>query len=168
MINRDQTPEPEDRIVRTWNNGRGPRVSIMLGASEHVVDVKRAIALRDALIEALAAMDTDQWTCPADSSECEIRKRCTNKCGQLVAQPSTAATSRYNHDGSPGWRAGIEASLRNVRWRQSIMSDLQVPGYRAALAELVVFLEAMLARGTERSTCTLDGLAPTQDEGTPR
>lgn len=55
------------------------------------------------------------------------------------------------HDGSPGWRAGIEASIRKVKHRQAILSDFQTPGYRAALADVLTHLEAMLIRGTERS-----------------
>ena len=59
------------------------------------------------------------------------------------------------HDAA--WREGINASLRKVRYRQSVMPDLQTPAYKAALADVSLHLEAMLERGTERTgTCHAD------------
>lgn len=59
------------------------------------------------------------------------------------------------HDGTIGWRAGIEACVRKVKYRQAILPDLQTPAYRAALLDVLVHLEAMLERGTEHSTTSL-------------
>ncbi|MGN6103511.1 MAG: hypothetical protein ACTHU0_00160 [Kofleriaceae bacterium] len=58
---------------------------------------------------------------------------------------------KSEHEGSAGWRAGIEAALRKVRYRMSVLPDLQSPGYRIALDEVIVCLKAMLERGTETS-----------------
>ena len=61
------------------------------------------------------------------------------------------------HDGTPGWRAGVEASIRKVRYRQSVMPDLQTAAYKQALADVALHLEAMLERGCERTgTCIAD------------
>lgn len=54
------------------------------------------------------------------------------------------------------WREGVEASLRKVRYRLSVMPDLQKPAYTAALRDVELHLMAMLERGTERSTTPID------------
>lgn len=63
-------------------------------------------------------------------------------------------------DGSPGWRAGIEACIRKVKYRKSVMPDLQKPAYTAALDDLLLHFEAMLERGTERSTTEVAAVKP--------
>lgn len=60
--------------------------------------------------------------------------------------------SACEHDGTAGWRAGIEASLRRLRAMQSKPRDLHHPAFFAALGELEIKLLAMLERGSERST----------------
>jgi len=60
------------------------------------------------------------------------------------------------HDGSPGWRAGIEASIARVKAMQRKPRDIYHKAYFAALDELLVHLEAMLERGSERSTTSVD------------
>ncbi len=56
------------------------------------------------------------------------------------------------HEGTDAWRAGIEASIRKVRYRQSVMPDLQKEAYKAGLADVLLHLEAMLERNTENAT----------------
>jgi hypothetical protein len=63
--------------------------------------------------------------------------------------------SPRDHEGAPGWLAGIEAAIRKVRYRQGVMPDMQAPAYKAALSEVLVHLEAMLARGTEHATTSI-------------
>lgn len=54
------------------------------------------------------------------------------------------------HEGTEGWRAGIAASIRKVHYRKMVMPDLQPPAYKAALEDILIHLEAMLERNTER------------------
>jgi hypothetical protein len=62
-------------------------------------------------------------------------------------------------DGTSGWRAGVEASIRCVRSRQRTARALQCnASYMQALTETLIFLEDMLERGVEKSVCTLDGV----------
>jgi hypothetical protein len=71
-------------------------------------------------------------------------------------------------EGSSAWRSGITASLRCVRYRQSVMPDLQTPAYKQALADIALHLMAMLERNSEKSTTQLaaiDALAPATKEG---
>lgn len=56
------------------------------------------------------------------------------------------------HEGTAAWREGIQACIRKVRYRKSVMPDLTKPAYAAALDDLLIHFEAMLERGTERST----------------
>jgi hypothetical protein len=63
-----------------------------------------------------------------------------------------------NDEGSPTWRAGIEACIRKVKYRQSVMPSLQHPAYKTALVDLLVHFEAMLVVGKERTGgCVVDG-----------
>lgn len=54
-----------------------------------------------------------------------------------------------------GWRAGIEASISHIKAMQRKPRDLWHAAYFAACDEVLVHLEAMLERGTERSTTEL-------------
>lgn len=60
-------------------------------------------------------------------------------------------TRAAEHESSPGWRAGIEASIRRLEAQLKKPRDLWHPAYFAALDEALVHLQAMLERGTERS-----------------
>ena len=60
------------------------------------------------------------------------------------------------HDGTDAWRAGIEASIRRIKAMQDRPRDLCRPAYFAALDEALVRLEAMLERGSERSSEVCD------------
>ncbi len=68
----------------------------------------------------------------------------------------TARAVRVVYEGTPGWRAGIEASIKKVKYRQSVMADLQTPDYKQGLLDVLLHLEAMLERNTERSVSILD------------
>lgn len=73
-----------------------------------------------------------------------------------VRRVAGAAVSRREREGTPGWRAGIEAAVRKVNYRLGVMPDLMVPAYRQALLDVRLHLLAMLERGTENSTCVVD------------
>jgi hypothetical protein len=63
---------------------------------------------------------------------------------------------KSEHEGTPGWRSGIEAAIRVVRSRQNTLPDLQVAAYQVALSEVETMLQAMLKRGTEARTTPID------------
>lgn len=53
-----------------------------------------------------------------------------------------------SHEGTEAWRQGVKDSIAWVLYRQQVLTDLQHPAYQAALADLLVHLQAMLDRGT--------------------
>lgn len=59
-----------------------------------------------------------------------------------------------------GWRLGIRDSIAHVRAMQRKPRDLWHKAYFAALDEVLVHLEAMLSRGTAKSTTGLADLDP--------
>lgn len=79
--------------------------------------------------------------------------------GWVAADRVAPATTR-DHDGTDGWRAGIEAAIRKVKYRQSLMPDFQTAGYKQALADVLLHLEAMLERNTESSTSSFQIVGP--------
>ena len=68
---------------------------------------------------------------------------------------------KNEHEGTEGWKAGIQAALRIVDYRRKLMPDLQHRAYTAALDEIEIFLRAMLERGTEKTVSQLDAAKET-------
>lgn len=54
------------------------------------------------------------------------------------------------------WRQGVRDSIAAVNYRQTVSPDYQIAAYKQALIDVLIHLEAMLERGTARSTCVLD------------
>lgn len=103
-------------------------------------------------IETIAA----EWAASGQPTMVEFARRALESGDERARQRCVEAIeARWDrtrqHDGSAGWRAGIEAAVRKVKMRQAIMPDTQTPGYRQALRDVLVHLEAMLERGTETS-----------------
>ncbi len=72
------------------------------------------------------------------------------------------------HEGTEAWLQGVRDSIAWVKYRQSVLADLQHAAYKAALADVLVHLEAMLARGTARSTTPVASAAPWRCDGCGR
>lgn len=64
--------------------------------------------------------------------------------------------SKSEHEGTEAWRQGIKDSIAWVKYRQMVMPDLQKEVYKAALADVLIHLEAMLERGTSQVTSVCD------------
>lgn len=69
---------------------------------------------------------SDEWTCPVESQECEIRRTCTNKCGSHVWPNPTA--NAQTPGPQPVLIDGITAAQclkRHQLWQQ--FNDIATP-----------------------------------------
>ena len=63
---------------------------------------------------------------------------------------------KTEHEGTEAWRQGIRDSIKWIKYRQVILEVFQTEGYKAALDDALIHLEAMLERGTAKAVSKLD------------
>jgi len=109
------------------------------------------------LVRAVVREAVNDWhNCSGSCGDEEHERMARHIANRVVAQLPAPG------DGSPGWRAGIEASIRHLEAMGRKPHDLWHRAYFAAVDEALVHLQAMLERGTDRSATSVAALPPAQ------